>query len=111
MSVPGVRKSGEGYEMDARGYVCPYPQIFARRALRELAPGEVLDMIVDNRASCDGVPAAVANDGNEVLEISEVGESTWRIRIRKGRAAQPRGDPRVRAAARLRSGSCAARAS
>lgn len=53
--------------------------------------GEVLDVIVDNRASCDGVPAAVVNYGNEVLEISEVGESTWRIRIRKGRAAQPRG--------------------
>ena len=83
MSDPALMRSPDGYEMDARGYVCPYPQIFARRALKHLAPGEVLDVIVDNRASCDGVPAAVVRDGGEVLEVSELGDGLWRIRIRK----------------------------
>lgn len=71
------------YSLDARGYTCPYPEVFARRALEKLAPGDVFELIVDNVPSCETVPAAAKVLGHNVLEVSKVGESVWKIVIQK----------------------------
>ena len=71
------------YSLDARGYTCPYPEIFARRALGNLAPGDVLEFIIDNVPSCETVPAAAEELGHKVLEVTKIDETSWKITIKK----------------------------
>jgi len=71
------------YTMDARGYTCPYPELFARRALDKLAPGDVFEFIIDNMPSCETVPAAAEELGHKVLEVTKIDETTWKIVIQK----------------------------
>jgi len=75
------------YILDLRGYVCPYPQIMTLQALRRLSDGDLLEVIVDNPASCENVPATVRRDGHEVLGVEKIGVGVWRIRVVK-RAAK-----------------------
>ncbi|ADN50626.1 sulfurtransferase TusA family protein [Vulcanisaeta distributa] len=70
------------YLLDARGYACPYPQVFTLKAIKELKEGSIMEVLVDNPASCDNVPAAVRKLGHEVLEVRQE-SNYWRIIIRK----------------------------
>lgn len=79
-----LKPIGKGrYTMDARGYTCPYPELFARRTLDKLAPGDVFEFIVDNMPSCETVPAAAEELGHKVLEVTKIDETTWKIVIQK----------------------------
>jgi tRNA 2-thiouridine synthesizing protein A len=79
-----LKPVGKGrYTMDARGYTCPYPELFARRALETLSSGDVLEFVIDNVPSCETVPAAAEELGHRVLKVSKVDEVTWKIVIRK----------------------------
>jgi tRNA 2-thiouridine synthesizing protein A len=79
-----LKSVGKGrYTMDARGFTCPYPELFARRALEALGPGDVLEFMIDNVPSCETVPAAAEELGHKVLEVAKVDEATWRIVIQK----------------------------
>lgn len=79
-----LKPAGKGrYTMDARGYTCPYPELFARRALGAMAPGDVLEFVLDNMPSCETVPAAAKELGHKVLEVTKIDETTWKIVISK----------------------------
>ena len=79
-----LKPIGKGrYTMEARGYTCPYPELFARRALDKLAPGDVFEFIVDNMPSCETVPAAAEELGHKVLEVTKIDDTTWKIVIQK----------------------------
>ena len=79
-----VEKLGEKlYRLDARGYMCPYPQIFALKAMERIEEGAVLEVLIDNPLSCENVPAVARKNGHEVLSIDRVGEGEYRISIRK----------------------------
>jgi len=75
--------SGGVHRLDLRGYVCPYPQIMTLQALRRLRDEELLEVIVDNPASCENVPAAVRREGHEVLGVEKIGLGVWRIKVVK----------------------------
>jgi len=77
-------RQGERYILDVRGYVCPYPVIYARKAMDKLRPGEVLETITDNPPSCENVPRALKDDGHEVIAVEKVEDGVWRIVARKG---------------------------
>ena len=78
-----MRRIGDDrYLLDARGYACPYPQVFTLKAIKELRSGSIMEILVDNPASCDNVPAIVRKYGHEVLEIRQEG-GYWRIVVRK----------------------------
>lgn len=72
------------YRLDLRGFVCPYPQVFTAKALELLNVGEILEVIVDNPASCENVPSAVSRKGHSVLGVEKIGAGVWRIRVRRG---------------------------
>ncbi len=79
-----LKPVGKGrYTMDARGYTCPYPELFARRALEKLASGDVLEFIIDNVPSCETVPAAAEELGHKVSEVTKIDEVSWKITIKK----------------------------
>lgn len=71
--------------LDVRGYVCPYPVIYTRKALARLSPGELLEVLTDNPPSCDNVPRTVKDEGHEVLKVEDVEPGVWRILVRKAR--------------------------
>ena len=58
-------------ELDVRGLLCPMPIVKTAKAMKELAPGEVLKLIATDRGSVADVPAWAETTGNELLEHHE----------------------------------------
>lgn len=77
MSKYAVTKS-----LDVRGEVCPVPDVETKRALKDMKPGEILEVWVDYPMSKERIPETVKAMGHEVLEIEEVGPSEWKIYIK-----------------------------
>lgn len=74
-------KVAEGqYQLDVKGYVCPHPQIYTKKALEKMQPGEVLELLFDNPSSGESISAMVEKDGNKLIEQKqEGGQYQWRI--------------------------------
>ena len=62
------------HELDARGLLCPMPIVKTAKAMKELAPGEVLKLMATDRGSVTDVPAWTDTTGNELLEWHEEGD-------------------------------------
>ncbi len=69
--------------LDLRGLNCPLPVLKARKAMRSLAPGDVLVLECTDPVSAIDVPHFVAEDGHEMLGQKKAG-SVWTFRIAKG---------------------------
>jgi tRNA 2-thiouridine synthesizing protein A len=75
-------KKGEGlYYLDVLGYVCPHPQIYAKKALEKIAKGDVLEMVFDNPSSAESVGAMCEANGIEIIEKKKEGSTfAWKIK-------------------------------
>ncbi|MEW6222905.1 MAG: sulfurtransferase TusA family protein [Candidatus Hadarchaeota archaeon] len=71
------------YAIDVRGYTCPYPEIFTRRALGAIKSNDVLEITLDNAPSCETIPPAVEEMKNKVLEVTKLDQTNWKIVVRK----------------------------
>ncbi len=70
-------------ELDIRGEVCPYTFVKTRLALEEMAPGQVLRVLVDYEPATKNVPRSVKLQGDDVLSVELCGASQWAILVRK----------------------------
>lgn len=70
-------------ELDLKGEVCPYTFVKSKLALEEMDSGQVLRVLVDHLPAVDNVPRSMQNEGQEVLDISQVSATEWTITIRK----------------------------
>lgn len=70
--------------VDVRGEVCPVPDVEAKRALKKMKPGEILEVLIDYPLSKERIPANSEKAGHKVLSIEETGPSEWRILIEVG---------------------------
>ena len=68
--------------LDATGLKCPMPVLRARRALKGMASGAVLEVWADDPASAKDVPAFCEMTG-DVLESTGQDGETLIFRIRK----------------------------
>lgn len=68
--------------VDARGQSCPGPLVSLARALKEAAPGEVLELLATDPGSRSDVPSWARLTGNELLEASER-DGVFRYLVRK----------------------------
>jgi tRNA 2-thiouridine synthesizing protein A len=68
--------------LDATGLKCPMPVLRARRALKRMASGEVLEVHADDPASAKDFPAFCETTGDALEETAVDGE-TLIFRIRK----------------------------
>jgi tRNA 2-thiouridine synthesizing protein A len=77
-------KATEGlYKLDCTGYVCPHPQIYTKKMLEKIHPGDVLEVTFDNPSSSESITAMCANQGDEVIEANfEAGKFIFKIRKR-----------------------------
>ena len=60
--------------LDARGLLCPMPIVKTAKAMKELAPGDVLKVMATDRGSIADVPAWATTTGNELLDWHEEGD-------------------------------------
>ena len=69
--------------LDATGLTCPLPVLRAKRALRELAAGEILEVHATDSGAVMDFAAFCETTGNRLLESTEA-DGVYRFRIEKG---------------------------
>lgn len=70
--------------VDTRGMNCPQPLIEARKRLRKMGPGQVLEIVGDHSMSRTEIPMAMEDTGEQVLEALDQQDGSWKILVRKG---------------------------
>ncbi len=84
MAIKFEKVSDGTYLLDVQGYVCPHPQIYTKKALQKLKPGDVLELVFDNPSSGESVAAMCEAEGDQIFERSQGADApTLRWRIRK----------------------------
>ena len=71
--------------LDATGLRCPLPVLRARKVLKAVAPGELLDVFATDRAAPADFEAFCRESGHSLVNIEQVGE-VFQIRLRKAEA-------------------------
>lgn len=69
--------------IDIRGEVCPYTFIKSKLAIEEMAPGQLLEVVVSHLPAVENVPRSMENEGHEVVSVEQETSSDWKIVIRK----------------------------
>lgn len=69
-------------QVDCRGDSCPRPQLMTKRALGEVEPGAVIDVLVDNPTSMEALPPLADELGAAHLETVKDG-AVWHVLIRR----------------------------
>jgi tRNA 2-thiouridine synthesizing protein A len=72
--------------LDVRGEVCPMPVLKTKKAMEEIAEGEILEIILDYPPSRENVRRFLLSQGHEIIEMVEEGGVT-RIKARKRKEA------------------------
>jgi TusA-related sulfurtransferase len=70
------------YQVDMRGWVCPYPKYAVEGLVRKFDRGR-LDLLVDCPSATEDVPKVVKAMGCSVTEINQIGGGEWQIVITK----------------------------
>jgi TusA-related sulfurtransferase len=60
-------------ELDTRGLNCPLPILKAKKALNEMASGEVLKVVATDPGSVRDFQAFARQTGNDLVEQAEAG--------------------------------------
>ena len=80
MAIKFDKISDNVYSLDCRGYVCPHPQIYTKKMLERIKPGDILEVTFDNPSSSESISAMCTNNGNKIVEQSaEGGKYIYRI--------------------------------
>ena len=81
MAIKFDRISEGVYSLDCTGYVCPHPQIYTKKMLEKIKPGDILEVTFDNPSSSESISAMCTSNGNEIIErIEQGGKYIYKIR-------------------------------
>lgn len=79
--VPSIKKvGGNQHELDLKGYVCPYPQMYTSQALAKLPRGSVLKVIIDNPPSIENIRDVAQKACAKSVSVEAKG-GIWEIKI------------------------------
>jgi tRNA 2-thiouridine synthesizing protein A len=68
------------YRLDVKGYVCPHPQIYTKKALSKIESGDHLEVLFDNPSSGESIATMCDNTGDEIVSRNEdAGHFVWDI--------------------------------
>jgi sulfite reductase (ferredoxin) len=67
---------------DLRGVACPLNFVKAKLELEKIEVGSVLEVLLDEGESVRNVPASFADQGQEVMEVKEIGDH-FRVKVRR----------------------------
>ncbi len=68
--------------LDCVGLYCPMPIIKTAATIAKMAPGQVLEILADDKGIATDMPAWCASTGNECLGIEKEGDE-YRVYVRK----------------------------
>jgi len=68
--------------LDCVGLYCPMPIVQTAAAMKQLAPGDVLEVIADDKGIVKDMPAWCDATGNELLGIEE-NDGEYKIYVKK----------------------------
>ncbi|MBL1321267.1 MAG: sulfurtransferase TusA family protein [Methylophaga sp.] len=71
------------YELDARRMLCPMPVIKTQNKVKDLAEGDILDVICTDPGALSDIPAWARINGHEVISHREVNDEVI-ITVRVG---------------------------
>ena len=72
--------SDGNYELDVKGYVCPHPQIYTKKALSKVGAGEHLLVKFDNPSSGESIATMCDITGDEIINKEQNSEGfVWDI--------------------------------
>ncbi|MDW8084030.1 MAG: sulfurtransferase TusA family protein [Candidatus Caldarchaeum sp.] len=74
---------GKKYVLDARGYSCPYPQLFLARAIKTLEKDALIEILTDNPPSLETLPRSIKNNKQQYLGTESVAPGVWKIVAKK----------------------------
>ena len=69
--------------LDATGLSCPFPVLKALKALRDMHPGQTLELLSTDPASLQSVPAFCQSAGHELLDCSPLDGGVYRFVIKR----------------------------
>lgn len=69
--------------LDATGLGCPFPELKAAKALREMGPGQTLELLSSDPASLENVPAFCQSAGHQLLDSSRIDGGIFRFVIKR----------------------------
>lgn len=78
MSTPQVKAT-----LDITKDTCPITFVKTKLKLEELAPGEVLEVILNDGEPIQNVPRSVKGEGHKIIEVNQLGDK-YRLLIEKG---------------------------
>jgi tRNA 2-thiouridine synthesizing protein A len=81
MPLKGLRIKADR-SIDVRGETCPYPVLKAGAALRQMSPGEVLEVLVDYEVSVETGLPSFCEKHNCAYQVEE-DQGFWRFYIEK----------------------------
>ena len=79
--------------VDARGHRCPAPTLRLQRALRDVAPGQTVELLADDPMARIDVPHFVREAGHTLVEHREDGPTLAFVVARRG-GSSPDAGPR-----------------
>lgn len=73
------------HELNLKGEVCPYTFVKSKLKLEEIEPEDELEIILDYKPALYNVPRALKEEGHEILEIKQINESDYKIKVKKAK--------------------------
>ena len=69
--------------LDAKGLACPMPIVKTKKAMNELAPGEILEIHATDKGAKNDLAAWAKSGGHELMKKEEAGD-VLKFWIKKG---------------------------
>ncbi|ADH85572.1 sulfurtransferase TusA family protein [Desulfurivibrio alkaliphilus] len=66
-----------------RGVNCPMNLVYTKVAMKDIQPGEILEIILDEGPPINNVPGSVKKEGHEVLSQTRLEDGAWSVLVRK----------------------------
>lgn len=83
MAMKFEKTGDKTWLLDVCGYVCPHPQMYAKKSISQMAEGDIVDIVFDNPSSKETIIQMCEQQGHELIEAkTEGGKMT--LRIEKG---------------------------
>lgn len=70
--------------LDVTGLSCPLPVLKARRTLRDMAPGQTLEVLATDPGAFEDFPIFCKSAGHTLLDMSMLEGDVLRFVIKKG---------------------------
>jgi TusA-related sulfurtransferase len=80
--IDAVQHIGEVIRLDLRGVKCPLNWAHAKVRLERMAPGETLELMLDDPRGARDIPRAAEAEGYAMLETRAV-DGIWILKIEK----------------------------